>query len=337
VTSIYDIARVAGVSSATVSRVINGSDLVRPETAERVRSVMRELSFTPNIFAQSLQSNSMKVLAVLTVDISDIYFAVVVQSIERYARIHGYDLQVAFAQDDRDNQMARLSALGNKLVDGIILAGSTFARLDGASTAAAVRERPVVVLNGRINGPNIYSVVCDDALGMESAVDHLADQGRKNIVYMFDGWNPAAQAKMDGYSSSLKRRGLPTRTIESSPGIAAAYDACSHSEPLIGQIDAVVCAEDELAIGVIKYLTQRGLRVPEDVAVTGYDNLAFALSSTPELTSVDGQAVQISETAARVVIDVLEGREVPSTTNVAPQLVVRGSTVAQQVEAPLQE
>ncbi len=337
ITTIYDVAKAAGVSSATVSRVINGSEKVRPETAERVRSVMRELSFTPNVFAQSLQSNSMKVLAVLTVDISDLYFAVVVQEIEEYARSHGYDTQVAFAQEDRDDQIARLKALGDKLVDGIILAGSTFAKLDGSSIAAAARMRPVVLINGYNEGPNIYTVVCDDAAGIESAVDHLADQGRQNIVYMSHGTSAAAQAKMAGYCRGLMKRSLPVRTIESSRGMMAAYEACTQSQLLDYPVDAVVCAEDELAIGVIKFLTQRGLRVPQDVAVTGYDNLAFATASNPEITSVDGRAVHMSETAARTLIDAVEGREVPSIINVSPRLVVRDSTVARPVVVPVQK
>lgn len=289
---------------------------------------MSELSFTPNVFAQSLQSNSMRVLSVLTVDISDIYFAVVVQSIEKYARKHNYDLQVAFAQEDPGDQIARLDALGKRLVDGIILAGSTFENLDASSVGVAAGDRPIVLMNGIIEGPNIYSVVSDYAGGIEKAVDHLTGLGRKNIVYMSDSVNPASQAKIAGYRRGLEKRGLPARTIESSHGVVAAYDACTRGGLLAGPVDAVVCAEDELAIGVIRFLTQHGLRVPEDVAVTGFDNLSFAVSSTPELTSVDGQAVPMSVTAARVLIDVLEGREAPPVIHVSPELVIRGSTVA---------
>lgn len=272
--NIYDVARKAGVSSSTVSRVINGSPKVKPETVLHVRSVMQDLGFTPNVFARSLQSNSMKVLAVLTVDISDIYFAAAVQSIERYARSRGYDIQVSFARDDQKDQIARLRALVDKRVDGIILAGSTFARSDNHYVQKAAKKTPIAILNGHIEGDSIYSVLSDDSTGIEAAVEHLVELGRKNLVYIHDSRNPAALSKMDGYLKAAARFGLDVHTIESRPGVEGAIIACERELKDEWRTDGIVCAEDPLAIGAMKYLARRGQKVPEDVAVTGYDNLA---------------------------------------------------------------
>lgn len=326
--NIYDVARQAGVSSATVSRVINGSPKVKPETVLHVRSVMKDLGFTPNVFARSLQSNSMKVLAVLTVDISDVYFAAAVQSIERYARSRGYDIQVSFARDDQKDQIARLRALVDKRIDGIILAGSTFARSDSHYIQKAAKKTPIAILNGRIDGDSIYSVLSDDSKGIEAAVEHLVGLGRKNLAYIHDSRNPAALSKMEGYVTATTRFGLDLRTIESRPGVEGARVACERDLKAEWGINGIVCAEDPLAIGAMKYLRQHGYKVPDDVAVTGYDNLAFATCATPELTSVDGRADQMSQATAKVLIDALEGAEASSVTYFKPSLAVRESTVA---------
>ncbi|WP_395405500.1 LacI family DNA-binding transcriptional regulator (plasmid) [Arthrobacter sp. UC242_113] len=324
--NIYDVAKVAGVSSATVSRVINGSPKVKPETVIHVQSVMNDLGFTPNVFARSLQSNSMKVLAVLTVDISDIYFSAAVQSIESYARRRGYDIQVGFARDDKKDQTARLRTLVEKRVDGIILAGSAFARGDNPYVQKAAKTTPIAILNGKVDGDRIYSVLSDDAAGIEMAVDHLVGLGRRNLVYVQDSQNPAAISKMRGYVRAVEKHGIEIRTIEAVPGVTGAYNACGRGLDPAWHTDGIVCAEDPLAIGAIKYLTANGRRVPEDVAVTGYDNLAFATCSTPELTSVDSCAEQMSETVARVLIEALEGGSPAALTHFVPSLAIRRST-----------
>lgn len=324
--NIYDVAKVAGVSSATVSRVINGSPKVRPATVLRVQQVMNDMGFTPNVFARSLQSNSMRVLAVLTVDISDIYFSAAVQSIESYARSRGYDIQVGFARDDKKDQMARLQALVEKRVDGIILAGSAFAREDSPYLRKAAQKTPIAILNGKVDGDHIYSVLSDDAFGIEMAVDHLVDLGRRKLVYVHDSQNPAAISKMNGYVRAVEKHGLRLRSIEAVPGVRGAYDACARELDPAWRTDGVVCAEDPLAIGVIKYLTANSRQVPEDVAVTGYDNLAFATCSTPELTSVDAWAEQMSEAVVRTLIEALEGGSPPPVTHFTPSLAIRRST-----------
>jgi LacI family transcriptional regulator len=151
-------------------------------------------------------------------------------------------------------------------------------------------KTPIAILNGHIEGDSIYSVLSDDSTGIETAVEHLVELGRKNLVCIHDSRNPAALSKMDGYLKVAARFGLDVHTIESRPGVEGALNACERGLRDEWKTDGIVCAEDPLAIGAMKYLSRRGHRVPEDVAVTGYDNLAFATCATPELTSVDGRA-----------------------------------------------
>jgi LacI family transcriptional regulator/LacI family asc operon transcriptional repressor len=326
--NIYDVARHAGVSSATVSRVLNGSEKVRPATADLVRAAMKDLSFSPNVFAQSLQSNSMRVLTVLTVDISDEYFAVAVQEIEQQARARGYDVQVSFARDDLEDQSARLSSLLRKRVDGIILAGSSFARADNPLVRKIAKKTPVALLNGHIEGDGIYSVVSDDGAGIALAVDHLVAAGRRRLLYVQDSTNAAAVAKAHGFLRSVSKHGIEPIVLTCAPGVEAARAALEQDWSTYDGVDGIVCAEDPLAIGAIKFLAGVGMTVPGDVAVTGYDNLSVATYSSPELTSVDGRVRDVSRTVADVLINRLEGGIPPSLTTFVPTLQIRGSSVS---------
>jgi LacI family transcriptional regulator len=328
VVNIYDVAKHAGVSSATVSRVLNGSEKVRPATADLVRTAMQELAFSPNVFAQSLQSNSMRVLTVLTVDISDVYFAVAVQEIEKQARERGYDVQVSFARDDLEDQAARLTSLLHKRVDGIILAGSSFAREDNPLVRKIARNTPVGLLNGHIEGEGIYSVLSDDAAGIALAVDHLVSEGRRRLLYIQDSSNAAALAKARGFHDAVARHGITPVVLDCAQGVDAVQQALRDGWGRYKEVDGIVCAEDPLAIGAIKYLTQQGVRVPGDVGVTGYDNLSVATYASPELTSVDGRVRDVSRAVADILIDRLEGENPQALTSFLPTLVVRGSSAS---------
>lgn len=325
--NIYDVAKAAGVSSATVSRVINDSPKVTPETAQRVRAVMAELQFTPNVFARSLQSNSMNVIAVVTVDISDIYFATAIQEIEQFVRRHGYETQVSFAGRKPIDQRTRIAAILEKRVDGLILAGSAFVHQVDDAIRDAAAQIPVALLNSETDHENVYSVLCDDGCGIELVIDHLVELGRTDIVYLSQGKIAAARAKLAGYRRAMRRHGLIPRvfqTVEGAPPPGFAVWAVQAGENR-GRA-AVVTAVDPLAVTVIKELAALGLQVPDDIAVTGYDNLAFATAATPSLTTVDGHAARVSRTTAKVLVDALAGRSPARVTHIPPELVIREST-----------
>jgi len=268
----------------------------------------------------------MRVLTVLTVDISDVYFAVAVQEIEQQARERGYDVQVSFARDDLEDQAARLTSLLHKRVDGIILAGSSFARVDNPLVRKVARRTPVALLNGQLDGEGIYSVVSDDGAGIKLAVEHLVAQGRRKLVYVQDSSNAAALAKAKGYRDAASSHGIDVVVLDCAQGVEPAQELLASHWDRLGVVDGIVCAEDPLAIGAIKHLSARGLQVPADVAVTGYDNLSVATYSSPELTSVDGRVRDVSRTVADVLIDKLEGETPPALTTFTPTLKVRASS-----------
>jgi len=327
--NIYDIARKAGVSIATVSRVINGTGPVSEKTRDRVTKVMEELGYTPNVFARGLMVNSIKVLGLLTIDVRDLYYASAIHTIEVEARQRGYDVILCSTGNDINQKKKYLKLLLQKRVDGIILVGSVFKeKTNNSHILEAARDVPVVMVNGDVEGDNIYSVICDDSFGIYSAVGHLVKNGRKDIVFINDVDTFSGIAKTKGFKNGMKEYGLNLKQdsiIKTTEGINGGYAAV---EKLINEgkkISAIVAAQDILAVGVLKRLQEAGIKVPEDIAVIGYDNSLISCCTTPELTTVDSKVEAISSLAIKTLIDVIEGKNVPVKTVITPELVIRGT------------
>ena len=207
--NIYDIAQKAGVSTATVSRVINGSKSVTEETRQKVSAIMSEVGYTPNVFARGLMVNSMKTIGVMTIDVRDLYYARSIHAIENEARKLGYNVVLCNTGDDIWEKKKYLKLLLQKRVDGIILVGSVFKeKSDNRHITEAAAEVPVVLINGYLEGNNIYSIMCDDNGAVKSAVKQLADMGHKAVSYLYDVETFSGMEKLGGFKSAIREYGL---------------------------------------------------------------------------------------------------------------------------------
>ena len=211
--NIYDIAQQAGVSIATVSRVLNGSDKVRESTRSAVEEVLKENQYTPSVFARGMVSGTMRTVGVLTIDVRDLYFGTVTYAIEQAFFEAGYNTVLCNTGGLPDQQLHYLALLAARQADGIILVGSAF---DDETLEAAILETsakiPVVMLNRSLEGPNIWSVICDEEEGVAQCVDHLCDNGHRRIVYIKDTNTYSASRKLAGF-----RRGMAARNLTLSP------------------------------------------------------------------------------------------------------------------------
>lgn len=327
-TTIYDIAHACGVSIATVSRVLNGSNKVSPKTREKVLSAMREQNYSPNPFARGLGLDSMKMIGILCTDVSDAFFAKAVSLVEHGLRKRGLDVILGCSGTELPQKKKYLQLLLNKHVDAIILIGSPFREEDDNShLAAAASQVPIIAINSLIDLPNIYSVVCDIATGMKKTVELLAAQSHTSIVYLYDQMTYSGQQKIKGYKEGLAACGLPVRdeliihlperTLEAAQtAIEQLMDAGTH-------FSAIMTSEDILSIGAQKALVARGLSMP----VTGCNNSILAECSTPSLTSVDNRLDVLCPTAVNLLSSILngEGESTPSQTIFPPLLVFRDS------------
>lgn len=330
--NIYDVSRKAGVSIATVSRVINGNPNVSPKTKQKVLDVMDELGYTPNVFARGLGLNTMKTIGILCLDSSDPFLANAVYFLEQNLRIYGYDIILCCTGYDLKNKQKYLDLLLSKRVDAVILVGSSFLELvrkDNSYLFNAAATVPVIIINGYINHPNIYCSLCDDFQAVYDATTQCIDHGRNNILYLYHSKSYSGQQKLNGYREAIIASGKPVDEkliLLCQNDMTQTKNAIKEAVAKGLKFDAVIAAEDLLAVGAIKYAKEAGLSIPEDLAVIGYNNSLLSTCCEPELTSIDNHIETLSITAVNTLMRVFSGNDVPNKTTISNDLVQRKTT-----------
>ena len=328
--NIYDISQRAGVSIATVSRVLNGSKRVSQATREKVERVIAECGYTPNAFARGLGLGSMRTVGLLCADFADPYLAQAVAYLEALLRARGYDCLLSGGERD-----AGIALLLRRHVDGMILVGSSLVESDmdrNAPVLRAARRLPVMILGAALAGPGVYAVFCDDRGATAAAVDALLAGGSRRILYLYHSASYSGLKKLQGYRDAVAGAGLPVREelirllagARASP--SAVRDALAQLRREGLDFDAVMTSDDQLALGALKYARQAGLAVPGELPVMGFNDSMLARSCEPELSSVDNrlhsQCLQCAECLARL----LAGEEAPKRAVFAGELRLRGTT-----------
>lgn len=322
--NIYDIAREAGVSIATVSRVLNNKGTVSEVTRQKVEAVLKRNSYTPSAIAQGMVSKSMRTVAVLTVDIRVPHYARTAYTIEREFSRRGYEVILCNTGGDYDATLKYLRAVTKKQVDGIVLVGSVFNRIGkDPEIEALLRAAPVVLANGRLELPNSYSVQVDDEHGIALAVEHLYAQQRRALFYVKDMQTASADAKEKGFVLAMQRYGMDAadRVVHTQDSIEGGMRAVA--QLLAGEqpFDGIVCGEDITAVGVVKGLLRSGIKVPQQVAVTGYNNSAYAHLCEPELTGIDNKPEQVALLCVQLLESLVDKTDSYSSVMIRPELV----------------
>ncbi|WP_319415916.1 LacI family DNA-binding transcriptional regulator [Marispirochaeta aestuarii] len=221
--NIYDIAREAGVSIATISRVLNGSPKVKESTRTRIERILEKHHYSPSAFARGMVYGSMHTIGVLTVDVRDLYFGTVTHTIEQAFSRSGYTTVLCNTGGIPERQLHYLELLTTKKVDGIILVGSYFDNRELEEAIRHVAARiPVIMLNRDLQGDNIWSVVCDEAQGISACVAHLSALGHRDIIYIRDTTTFSAMRKLSGFRRGMESAGLENAeaaVIETGKGI----------------------------------------------------------------------------------------------------------------------
>lgn len=325
--TIYDIAKAAGVSTATVSRVLNNSPQVTGKTRERVMRVMQEAQYSPNAFAQGLGLNSMRSVGILCTDASDPFFSSVIHHLEERLRHAGYHCILACTGSVPEERAACLSMLLSKHVDALMVLGSTFMQgqpeqvdylLQGAQRV------PMVFVNGYLEHPNIYCVQNDPLESVQKATAALLAAGCRNPLFLYQRPSPYTRLKHQGFVHALQACGLEERTLECPQGIAEATAFLLAHPP--GDTDCVIAAHDEAAIAFLKYARRIGLRLPEDCAIVGHGDLLLAQCCEPELTSIHTDIPRLCSTAVALLMALFRGETPPKNTVIAGTVVPRGTT-----------
>lgn len=331
--NIYDIAKLSGVSIATVSRVVNGSPNVSEKTKEKVLAVIKKSEYTPNVFARGLGLNSMKMIGILCPDISDLYMAQAVSYLEKRLHQYGYDCILGCSGYEQKSKEHHTKLLLSKRIDTLIMVGSTYAGVgnnprEAEYIRAAARQVPVFLVNGYIQGENIFCSYGDDFQGAYDITTALIRRGKKRILFLSDSRTYSAEQKLKGYEAALSDAGYPILgdlKFYTKNDIHYIQDILLAHRTL--EFDSVLACNDSLGVGALKYAKARGIKVPEELSVTGYNNSVMAVCSEPELTSVDNHLEQICHDTIENMVKVLQGeKDVEQNNKIPCQIVKRCST-----------
>jgi len=335
VVRITDVAALAGVAPSTVSKALNGTGSLRESTRAKVREAAERLGFVPDATARSLSARRSFTVGLLSTDSAGRFSLPVVLGAENALVGGELSALLATARHDPVREQHHVRALVARRVDGIIVTGRT------TEPREPIRvPMPVVYAFAPSADPDDASVVPDDAAGMRLLVDHLVGLGRRRIAYVGGRAEQAASTvRHDTLVAELAERGLelvgpPLYGDWSEQWGRRAVDAVLGRDPDGGAaggapaVDAIVFASDQLARGGCDRLRERGLRVPDDVAVTGYDDWeVMSLASRPPLTTVDMRLERLGQRAAELLIAAIEGEPARGVERLAPRLVVRASTL----------
>lgn len=331
--NIYDVSKKAGVSIATVSRVLNGNPNVTEKTRQKVRNAMEELDYTPNIFARGLGLNTMKTIGIMCSDSSDTYLANAVYYLEQELRKNDYDAILCCTGKDAETKKKYLDLLISKRVDGIILAGSQFVENesggDNRYIIEAAREIPIILVNGFLEAENVYSVLCDDKMAVYDATKALINNGHRNIVYLYTSTTYSGMNKLSGYSLALEEAGITPKAAYihlCAKNIMRARDYLEWLYKKEAPFDAVVTSDDSLAVGAVKFAHRQKLEIPKDIEIIGYNNSVLSNCTEPELTSIDSKVEQLSVKAVKLLMQVLCGEHVSNRNTIAADIIKRNTT-----------
>jgi LacI family transcriptional regulator len=297
--TIGDVAERAGVSTATVSRVLSGANPARPETRARVMAAVEALDYRPSGVARSLKLRTTRTMGLLITDILNPYFPELVRAVEDAARAIGYSVLLCNGDEDAEREAAYLELLAERRVDGILIAASRM-----TSRHARWLERsaiPIVVMNSGAPDPGIPSVRSDNVHGGRLAVEHLLALGHRSLGYLAGPQaDDAQQERLAGVRAGLAAGGLDPDTLSLGQGdghVAGGARAATEILASDAGLTGIVCYNDLSAIGAIRAVRAAGRRVPADVSIVGFDDIDQAEYVDPPLTTIRQRTAEMGRWA----------------------------------------
>jgi DNA-binding LacI/PurR family transcriptional regulator len=333
--SVLDVARRAGVSAATVSRVMSGVDIVAAETRSRVMRSVRELEYRPNVIAQSLRRGRSPTVALVTGDIEQGIYAALAKEVQR--RFAQIDLDLMLVDTAHDEaRLAQLLVNSASLgLRGVLLALPHFmrtSRLLSLLRTASARGVFIISVSQRMDRAGIHSIVPDDVAGGALGVRHLLDRGHERVAFLGRiAASAVAHLRFEGYRTVLAQsmRRIPSTLIwRESNGyrFEAGYEAVSRRLKSRLRFDAVLASSDELALGGMAAAYDHSRLTPDEIAFVGFGGLVWGRYIRPGLTSVEVDVAALASSVGDAFRELSDGREVPLLTLVPYRLVERGSS-----------
>ncbi len=333
--TIYDIAREAGVSPATVSRVLTNNARVKSDKWEAVQAVIAKYNFRPNALARSLSETRRKVIGIIMADVRNPYYAKLFVACEQAAREKGYSLLLENSLGRQSIEEQQLILMEEQRVDAIILVGG---RSDDLHSNEAFVEKVnqvcnsiPVILTGKLDGTSCYQVRIDAIKTMDLVMEHLLALGHRDIA-LAGGLDTVASSyeKRKRYKQILSKYQIPCRPEYyenfGSYDYETGYEQTARLLALNNVPTAIIGINDSAAAGAMNCIQEHGLRVPDDISVVGYDNTLICNVVTPKLTSIDYNYDEFAKKLIATVDGVYDSALLPPLQLIEPSLIIRGST-----------
>lgn len=329
--TIYDIAKIAGVSASTVSRVINNNPKISEKTREKIYRIMNEYNFSMNEAARELAHSESNLIGIMLVDISSVRVMESACIIERFLNDKGYNCLLLTIDHHEERIVKNIRILAQRNVRAAILMGSTFQNGHIQDIISKyIKKIPVFLLNGLIDMPNVFSICADEKRGIMDCVALLMNRGKRKIAYLVDDERPSSQNKTQGFIDGMKKYGYQQEDLWIYKDVPASLaggreltDRILREHP---DADGVICSLDIIACGVIEELRKRSIKIPDEVSVIGVDNSIYAEICSPSLTSLNNYVNEMGEVIAGKIIECLDGKSIHDQMVIYPQIVEREST-----------
>ena len=325
--TIYDIAKEAGVSASTVSRVINNRPGIKKTTREKIESILKAYNFSVSEAARGLVNQTSRMIGILVSDIRNQHHTEGAYMIERHFMKKGYCSLILNAGDSDESMAECVRILSSRRVDAVVLIGSVF---QNSCVMNAITDympsTPIVFQNGIFNLPNVSSAVSAEDEGTAEAVKYLFGTGRKHIVYINGADTPSNRKKAAGYSKAAAELHIDEILYNTDGTAKSSADITERVLAEHPEADAIIYATDLLAVGASRRILDDGKKIPEDIAIIGTDNSPFSILANPRLSSIDTKLFELSEACSSILEKALLNPGYTENAVIAPALVLRETT-----------
>ncbi len=314
--TIEDVAREAGVSITTVSRVINNNYPVKESTRKKVEKAIKKLNFIPNSLARGLIKKKTFTIGVIVPSITNLFFPEVVKGIERTIRQEEYTVFLCDTKGNARDEKHHVEKFKERQVDGIIIIDPTNENIKNGYFEEVTNEIPLVIVNGYHRGIRCNFVLTDEEMGTIEALNYLLGLGHRKIAFLRGGESYSYDLKEEIYKQVMNQNNiemiedniLKIPAGNSLETVDLAKDIVMDRFKKENVPTAIFCCNDWMAIGAINVAKQLGLNVPNDVSVIGFDNVIVSQISEPKLTTVDQNMFKLGESAAQLLLELINGK-----------------------------
>lgn len=313
--TIVDVAKTAGVSVATVSRVVNGNYPVSEKTRLKVLSAIEDLKFVPNIQVKDVKEKYTTIIGVVVPSVENMYFPMLITGIEKYLKKRNYSMLLTCSKNSKEKEEECVNDLMSRNVAGIIVADPDTKNVESSFYDVIAKMIPLVFVNGNVKKTQFMHVSSDEETGAYIALQYLVNYHHKNIAFCRGEKSYSYDVKEDVFKQYMKEMGNNPEEDIYTVNNGNDVSVIDESEKLFidvlskGKYSAVFCVNDLMAIGVMNACKKLKLKIPEDISVIGFDNTLLSKYSDPKLTTIDQNTFQLGYNSAQLLIEKIDSNE----------------------------